>query len=129
MFFLWISLEKNMYIIRENNINRENMFYFLLKIMVCVLVVFGIHTVWQTVQDHCVRPRIKNTNAEIEKYKSLVESISQQNKSRDREEEEEKRCKLPQPEEQMNTDIESDLNSFLDSILVENHIEIIPVIM
>ena len=105
--------------------------------MVCVLIVFGIHTVWQTVQDHCFRPRIKNTNAEIEKYKSLVESISQQNKSRDRdrEEEEEKRCTLPKSKEQMNTDIsgitdlESDLNSFLDSILIENHIEIMPVIM
>jgi hypothetical protein len=125
------------------------MFYFLLKIMVCILVVFCIHTIWQNIQEQFARPRIKNTNAEIEKYKSLVESISQQNisrqnisrqnKSREGEGEgegegngnggEENRCKLPKQEEQMNTDIESDLNSFLDSILIENHIEIMPVVM
>jgi len=114
------------------------MFYFLLKIMICILVVFGIHTIWQTVQDQCFRPRIKNTNAEIEKYKSLVESISQQQKQHNNSllREEEKRCKLPKPEEeQINTDIagitdlESDLNSFLDSILIEKHIEIMPVVM
>ena len=125
------------------------MFDFLLKIMVCILIVFCIHTIWQNIQEQCVRPKIKNTNAEIEKYKSLVESISQQNKSlslspslsrereRDRDGEQETRCKLPNPEERTNktpelavlTDIESDLNSFLDSILIENHIEIMPVIM
>ena len=102
------------------------------------MVVFGIHTIWQTVQDQCFRPRIKNTNAEIEKYKSLVESISQQQKQHNNSllREEEKRCKLPKPEEeQINTDIagitdlESDLNSFLDSILIEKHIEIMPVVM
>jgi len=101
--------------------------------MVCVLVVFCIHTIWQKVQESYVQPRIKNTNAEIEKYKSLVEQISQQNKSISRkEEEEEKRCKLPKPEnhELPNvTDIESDLNSFLDSILIENNIEIMPVVI
>ena len=110
------------------------MFYFLLKIMVCILVVFGIHTVWQTVQDHCFRPRIKNTNAEIEKYKSLVETISQQQKQKqqNKSREEEKPIQIPALPEEQNPnpiDIESDLNSFLDSILVENHIEIMPVVM
>ena len=114
------------------------MFGFLLKIMICILVVFCVHTIWQKIQDNCFRPKIKNTNAEIEKYKSLVESISQQNKSisisREGEgegEEEEKRCKLPKQNTDLSgiSDIESDLNSFLDSILVENHIEIMPVIM
>ena len=128
-----------MYINRDNITRKKNMFGFLLKIMVCILVVFCIHTIWQTVQENYVRPKIKNTNVEIEKYKSLVESISRQNKSksisREQEEQEEERCKLPKPEEQINTDtagitdIESDLNSFLDSILIEKHIEIMPVVI
>jgi biopolymer transport protein ExbD len=131
-----------MYGIREKDIIcfLAIMFGFLFKIMVCILVVFCIHTIWQKIQEHCVRPKVKNTNAEIEKYKSLVESISQQNKSFSqlREEEPETQCKLPKPklEERPNNtpeqtvlhDIESDLNSFLDSILIENHIEIMPVI-
>ena len=107
--------------------------------MVCILVVFCIHTIWQKIQENCVRPKVKNTNAEIEKYKSLVESISQQNKhlslplSVEREEEE-TRCKLPKQTQKLEEqtilhDIESDLNSFLDSILIENHIEIMPVVM
>ena len=108
------------------------MFGFLFKIMVCVLIVFGIHTVWQTVQENCFRPRIKNTNAEIEKYKSLVESISQQQKQKqqNKSREEEKPTQIPTLLEERNPiDIESDLNSFLDSILVENHIEIMPVVI
>ena len=110
------------------------MFGFLFKIMVCILVVFGIHTVWQTVQENCFRPRIKNTNAEIEKYKSLVETISQQQKQKqqNKSREEEKPIQIPALLEERNPnpiDIESDLNSFLDSILVENHIEIMPVVM
>jgi biopolymer transport protein ExbD len=111
------------------------MFYFLLKIMICILVVFGIHTIWQTVQDQCFRPRIKNTNAEIEKYKSLVETISQQQKQKqqNKSREEEKPIQIPalleeRDRNQNPIDIESDLNSFLDSILVENHIEIMPVV-
>lgn len=96
------------------------------------MVVFGIHTIWQTVQDQCFRPRIKNINAEIEKYKSLVETISQQQKQKqqNKSREEEKPIQIPTLlEEQIPIDIESDLNSFLDSILVENHIEIMPVVM
>lgn len=134
MLFNEMSLEKNMYIIREKN-TRQNMFYFLLKIMVCILVVFCIHTIWQTVQENYVRPKIKNTNAEIEKYKAIVESMSRQNKyiSQKSEGEEADRCILPETNMDMDpvsstTDIESDLNSFLDSILIENHIEIMPVI-
>ena len=99
------------------------------------MVVFGIHTIWQTVQDQCFRPRIKNTNAEIEKYKSLVESISQQQKQKqqNKSREEEKPIQIPalleeRDRNQNPIDIESDLNSFLDSILVENHIEIMPVV-
>ena len=124
-----------MYIIREK-ITRKNMFGFLFKIMICILVVFGIHTIWQKIQENCFRPRIKNTNVEIEKYKSLVETISQQQKQKqqNKSREEEKPIQIPTlPEEreqnQNPIDIESDLNSFLDSILVENHIEIMPVVM
>lgn len=91
-----------------------------------------MHTIWQKIQELVVRPRIKNTNVEIEKYKSLVESISRQR-------EEEKRensipiPKLPENHSRIDNDlpiadIESDLNSFLDSILMENNIEIMPVI-
>lgn len=114
------------------------MFGFLFKIMVCILVVFCIHTIWQKIQENCVRPKVKNTNVEIEKYKSLVESISRQNKSLSLplsvEREEETRCKLPKQTQKLEEqtilhDIESDLNSFLDSILIENHIEIMPVVM
>jgi len=108
------------------------MFGFLIKIIVCILVVFCIHTIWQTVQENYVRPKVKNTNAEIEKYKSLVEQISRQNQSREKD-------KIPESEfvkVEVNpstnitniADIESDLNSFLDSILIENNIEIMPVI-
>ena len=108
--------------------------------MVCILVIFCIHTIWQKIQDNYVRPKVKNTNAEIEKYKSLVENISRQNqnKSHDithslsREEEDGDRCKLPKSKPNIElpiNDLESDLNSFLDSILIENHIEIMPVIM
>jgi len=137
---------KNKYV--YNSRERYNLFLaimlgFLFKIIICILVVFCIHMIWQKIQENCVRPKIKNTNAEIEKYKSIVESMSQQNKSisldlgREMESgKEETRCKLPKPEERMNHnpelavlhDIESDLNSFLDSILIENHIEIMPVI-
>ena len=143
-----IYINKYVYNSRERyNLFLAIMLGFLFKIIICILVVFCIHTIWQKIQENCVRPKIKNTNAEIEKYKSLVESISQQNKSisldlgRERErgkeeQEQETRCKLPKPEERMNHnpelavlhDIESDLNSFLDSILIENHIEIMPVI-
>jgi len=114
------------------------MFGFLLKILVCILVVFCIHMIWQKVQENYIRPKIKNKNAEIEKYKSLVENISRQNQnkshnislSREREEEDGDRCKLPKPNIELPiNDLESDLNSFLDSILVENHIEIMPVVM
>ena len=106
------------------------MFGFLFKIMICILVVFCIHTIWQKIQDQCFRPRIKTTNAEIEKYKSLVESISQQQKQQNKSREEEKPIPIPTLlEEQNPIDIESDLNSFLDSILVENHIEIMPVVI
>ena len=110
--------------------------------MVCVLVVFCIHTIWQNIQEQFARPRIKNTNAEIEKYKSLVESISQQQKQNSLLREEEKRENpdpIPIPIPKVNhsltdkdlpiSDIETDLNSFLDSILIEKHIEIMPVVM
>ena len=97
------------------------MFGFLFKIMVCILVVFCIHTIWQKVQENYIRPKLKNTNAEIEKYKAIVQEISQQNKNQSRE--------VPaEPIREISTDLESDLNSFLDSILMENHIEIMPVI-
>jgi septal ring factor EnvC (AmiA/AmiB activator) len=122
-----------MYVNRENGINQirenlqeKNMFYFLLKIIVCVLVVFCIHTIWQTVQQQCIRPRIKNTNAEIEKYKSLVEQISQQNQSREKNKILENKSESELVKDV--TELESDLNSFLDSILIENHIEIMPVV-
>ena len=128
-----MSLEKNMYINREN-ITRKNMFGFLLKIIVCVLVVFFIHTIWQNIQEQFARPRIKNTNVEIEKYKSLVESISQQhNNSRQREEEKREDQIIvnhpPNDNDLPISNIESDLNSFLDSILIENNIEIMPVVI
>lgn len=112
------------------------MFGFLLKIIVCVLVVFCIHTIWQKIQEQLIRPRIKNTNAEIEKYKSLVESISRQKE----EEKRENTIQIPKNHSVINndlpiadlagiSDLETDLNSFLDSILIENHIEIMPVVM
>jgi uncharacterized membrane protein YhiD involved in acid resistance len=108
------------------------MFGFLLKIVVCVLVVFCIHTIWQNIQENFARPRIKNTNAEIEKYKSLVQEISQQHQNKSKMREEEKKIEIPEkPIVEMAGlhDIESDLNSFLDSILIENHIETIPVVI
>ena len=99
--------------------------------MVCILVVFCIHTIWQTVQENYVRPKIKNTNAEIEKYKAIISQQQKQpqNISRSREEENPIQIQITKlPEEGNPIDLESDLNSFLDSILIENHIEIMPVI-
>jgi len=108
------------------------MFGFIIKIIICILVVFCIHSIWQKIQDQCFVPKIKNKNVEIEKYKSILDQISHQNKTREIPPEKSLAEELPtKPVEKKDAhlrinELETDLNQFLDSILLEKHIEIMP---
>lgn len=110
------------------------MFSFIIKIIICILVVFCIHSIWQKIQDQCFVPKVKNQNVEIEKYKSILDQISSSHKSNKTREMPslEKISSMELPLKPMDPqtigvqELEQDLNQFLDSILVQNHIEIIP---
>lgn len=112
-------------------------------------MIFCIHSIWQKVQDTCFIPKRKNKNAEIEKYKALVDQISQQKTevsipiieptymNKNVTELDLNPSSLGQNQNSLgqnqislgHNSLETDLNHFLDSILLENNIDIIPPIL